>query len=83
MKIIFILAILFLILKTFCSEEIILFGNSDSIEFAKISEYAINLKDFKNKLDSKIFSNSYLSIEVKVNLDENCLNQHKVININL
>lgn len=78
MNIILKLAIAILILKTCFSEEINLFDNSDSIEFAKISEYQINLNDFKDKLDSKILENSYLSIQVKVNLEESCLEQHKV-----
>ena len=81
MKIILKLAVAILIFRTCFSEELTLFDNSDSIEFAKISEYAINFNDFKDKLDTKILKNSYLSIQVKVNIDENCLDQHKVIKI--
>lgn len=78
MKIILKFVIAILIFRFCFSEELILFDNSDSIEFAKISEYSINLKDFKDKLDSKALTNSYLSIQVRVNIDENCLDQHKV-----
>lgn len=78
MKIILRTAIVFLIFQICFAEEIVLFENSDSIEFGKISEYSINLKDFGNKLNRKIIENSYLSIKVMVNIDENCLDQHKV-----
>ncbi len=78
-KIIMKLAIAILIFRTCYSDELILFDHSDSIEFAKISDYAINLKDFKDKLELKVLNNSYLSIQVEVNIDEKCLDQHRVI----
>ncbi len=80
MKFCLVFAISFLLFTTILSEEIIFFESTDTIEFAKISEYEIKMKDFKNKIDMKIFSNSYLIIKVEVEIDKNCL-ENKVHSI--
>jgi len=79
MKILLKIAFAILIFNVCYSEKIIMFNNTDSIEFAKITEYNINLSDFKNKIQKNILENSYLTIQVNVGIDKNCLEIEKVI----
>ena len=66
------------LLKLYTSQNYLIYNKTDVIEFAEISEYEVNLTDYKKDLDKNIITNSYLYVEVVLVLDKNCLKNQKV-----
>ena len=71
MKEIFFLLILISLIKFILNEKLLLFNKTDSTEFAKVSNYEIELKKFKETFE-KINKHGYIIIESIVDVTNKC-----------
>lgn len=78
MKILIQIVLSLMVINFIISKKINIFNNTDYIEFARISEYVINIKENKNLTNENILENSYLSIEIGVDIGKDCVVEQHV-----